>query len=62
MGRIYCQDSRGDQVKSIVQYWIYPIECDFCYDKSMDLFYVDMCGTPESYTACMKCIKKKGWQ
>ena len=41
--------------------WIYRIECDFCNDRDIDLFYVDICGTPEHYTACMKCVEKKGW-
>lgn len=41
--------------------WIYPVECDFCYDKGMQLYYVDVSGQPECYTACMNCIKEKGW-
>lgn len=41
--------------------WIYRIECDFCFDKNIDLFCVDVRGEPISYTACMECIKKKGW-
>jgi len=45
----------------VTKRWIYPIECDFCYDKGMQLYYIDVSGAPESYTACMKCIKDKGW-
>lgn len=44
------------------KYWIYPIECDFCYDKDMQLYYVDRSGQPESYTACANCIRKKGFE
>jgi hypothetical protein len=41
--------------------WIYKVECDFCYETGMDLFFVDVSGRPECHTACQACIEKKGW-
>jgi len=41
--------------------YIYLVECDFCYDKVTDLYFVDVIGNPETYTCCMNCIIKKGW-
>ena len=41
--------------------WIYRVECDFC-DSTEQIYHVDFSGEPEYYTACMKCIIKKGWK
>ncbi len=41
--------------------WIYLIECDFCFDKNVDLYCVEVRGEPITNTSCMECIKKKGW-
>lgn len=43
--------------------FVYRIECDFCFDdKDKDLYFVDLPGDIQTYTACMKCIIEKGWQ
>ena len=60
LSRKYADCDRLQEV-SRMKRWIYRIECDFCYERGMDLYYVDVSGQPESYTLCMACIKKKGW-
>lgn len=42
--------------------WTYAVECDFCFDRThRQLFYVDVVGTPDSFTACQKCVDEKKW-
>ena len=42
--------------------WCHAVECDFCFDKEpSQLYYVDVVGTPDSYTACQKCVDRKAW-
>lgn len=42
--------------------FLYRLECDFCiHDKDTNLYFVDLPGDIQTYTACMACIKAKGW-
>jgi hypothetical protein len=42
--------------------WIIRIECDFCFrDRNKDLYFVDIKDDIQTYTACMACIREKGW-